>query len=265
VVVTGATGRTGSLLYKRLVAEGLWKVRALVRNSTKAKKVLGCEACDESEGVFKGDITNASSLSRVMSGADTLAVVTASTPKCSGIPFGPFGKCTYPRGGEPKVIDWQGTKAQVVAFASAEGSIASKQVLYVSTMDTTVPNNFLDRLDHGYVSFYHLQAEAAVMSSGIPFTIAKACGLGDGAAGKHKLIVGHDDASFSLLVDHTIARDDVARVLVEAIRAPSASAGLRFDLCSQELGRPTTDISKDVFQAARFPWQLPTQVAAAFK
>merc|ERR1712139_163302 len=100
-------------------------------------------------------------------------------------------------------------------------------------MDTTVPDNFLDKMNSGYVSFYHLQAEASIMSAGIPFTIAKACGLGDddSKAGKNKLIVGHDDSSFSLAVNHQIQRADVARVLVEAVRNPEASKGLRFDLC----------------------------------
>merc|ERR1711862_733005 len=104
--------------------------------------------------------------------------------------------------------------------ASSGGVPASKHVLYVSTMGTTMPDNFLDKLGNGYVSFFHLQAEAFIMSSGIPFTIVKACGLGDGVAEKKKLIVGHDDSSFSLLVNHMIQRDDVARVLVEAVRNP---------------------------------------------
>eukprot|EP00440_Ansanella_granifera_P067321 gb/GFBE01073016.1/.p1 GENE.gb/GFBE01073016.1/~~gb/GFBE01073016.1/.p1 ORF type:complete len:290 (+),score=63.58 gb/GFBE01073016.1/:1-870(+) len=254
VVVTGATGRTGSLLYKRLKAEGIYNVRAFVRNATKAKDVLSCASCDESEGVYEGDITDPASLKKVMTGADALAIATSSSPVCHGVPFGPFGKCAYPKGAEPKVIDFQGTKAQVTAFALAGGDLASKHVLYVSTMDTTVPDNFLDKIDNGHVSFFHLQAEAFIMSSGIPFTITKACGLGDGAAGKNKMIVGHDDASFSLILDHVIPRDDVARVLVEAIRDPAAAAGLRFDLCTQALGKPTTDIANDVLKAARLPW-----------
>merc|ERR1711920_910588 len=106
----------------------------------------------------------------------------------------------------------------------------------------------------GHTSFYHLQAEAFIMSSGIPFTIAKACGLGDKSAGRNKLIVGHDDASFSLMLDHTIQRDDVARVLVEAIRNPALAARLRFDVCSQFFGKATTNIRDDVLKAARLPW-----------
>lgn len=254
VVVTGATGRTGSLLYKRLKSEeGKWNVRAFVRNSTKAKGILGCDKCDESEGVFEGDLTKPSTLTHVMQGADVLAIATASEAKCDGIP--PFGKCTYPAGAAPKDIDFLGTKAQVQAFGTAGGDNKKKHILYVSTMDTTQPDNFLDKLANGYVSFYHLQAEVEIMSSGIPFTIPKACGLGDGEGGKKALIVGHDDSSFSLILNHEIKRDDVARFMVEAIRDPALSAGLRFDLCSKALGAATTDIANDVFKAAKFPWQ----------
>merc|ERR1712217_554164 len=90
------------------------------------------------------------------------------------------------------------------------------------------------------------------MASGIPFTIAKACGLADGEGGKSKLSIGHDDKTFSLT--HTVKRDDVARVLVEAVRSPVAAAGLRFDICSEYFGGSTTDIVKEVFKLARYPW-----------
>lgn len=259
VVVSGATGRTGLLLYKRLKAAGVWNVRAFVRNTTKAKDILGCTACNESEGIFVGDITDPSSLVGVMKGADSLVITTASEPHCTGV-F-PFLKCSFSKGAMPKDIDWKGTKSQLLAFASSGGSVQSKQVLYVSTMGTTSPDNFLDKFGNGFTSFYHLQAESFVMSAGIPFTIVKPCGLGDGPPGKNKLIVGHDDASFSMILDHTIQRDDVARILVEAVRNPTLSAGLRFDVCSQFWGSPTTDIAHDVLKAARLPWDHRDGVA----
>merc|ERR1712048_184108 len=77
VVVTGATGQSGSLFYNRLKAEGLWNVRALVRNATKAKALLKCSVCDESEGIFVGDLTSPPSLKNVMKGADALAIFTS--------------------------------------------------------------------------------------------------------------------------------------------------------------------------------------------
>ena len=49
VLVTGATGRTGSLIYKQLQGSAGVSVRALVRHRDDARTKLGCTACDESE------------------------------------------------------------------------------------------------------------------------------------------------------------------------------------------------------------------------
>merc|ERR1712048_1127249 len=150
-------------------------------------------------------------------------------------------------------IDWEGTKTQVAAFASGGGDVSKKLVVYVSSGLTTNPDGFYDKLGNGNSLFYKLNAEAFIMSSGLPYTILKPCGLGDGPAGKHKLIVGHDDKDFNIVLNHNIQRDDVARVIVEAVRNPFEASGLRFDLCSQLLGRPTTNIVSDVFQRAMYP------------
>merc|ERR1719424_1482101 len=74
VVVTGATGGTGSLIYKQLKQTPGVEVRGLVTNLDKAKKVLNCSACDASEGIYLGDVTNKSSLMELMKGADSLAI-----------------------------------------------------------------------------------------------------------------------------------------------------------------------------------------------
>eukprot|EP00929_Paragymnodinium_shiwhaense_P096004 TRINITY_DN5741_c0_g1_i1.p1 TRINITY_DN5741_c0_g1~~TRINITY_DN5741_c0_g1_i1.p1 ORF type:complete len:295 (-),score=66.18 TRINITY_DN5741_c0_g1_i1:238-1122(-) len=255
VLVTGATGKTGALTYKRLKAEGFYNVRAFVRNATKAKDTLGCEKCDESEGVFVGDLHDSKAVAHVMEGVNTLVVVTASTPRCTGIiPFGPFNHCEYVKGGTPKDIDWEGTKAQVSAFAAASGVLKFKHLLFVSSGMTTVPDNFLDKIANGQNLFYKLNAEAAIMSSGLPYTIVKPCGLTDTAAGKKKLIIGHDDEGFSLAIDHAISRDDVARILVEAIKSPAASTQTRFDVCSHFWGAATTNVLTDVIKASYYKW-----------
>lgn len=252
VLVTGATGRTGVVTYKRLQSEGYLQVRAFVRNVTKARAILGCNKCDEGEGIFVGDINDKKAVANAMLGVDMLVIATAAVPHCTGVPVPPFGSCSYPKGGMPKDVDWEGTKAQVTAYAST-GDISSKHIVFVSAGGTTVPNSFLDKLGNGQISFYKLNAESFIMNSGVPFTILKPCGLGEGVGGKKKLIVGHDD-SINLAIDHLIQRDDVARVIVEALRTPTASKGLRFDLCSQAWGAPTKDIVADVFKAAMYPW-----------
>lgn len=255
VVVTGATGRTGLEVYQQLKATGKFNVRAFVRDAAKAKQLLKCSACDESEGVFVGDLTKPDTVSAVMKGSDVLMITTAATPKCTGpIPIPPFQHCNYSKGADPKTIDFEGTKTQVSAFGKGGGSLASKLVVFVSSEMTTVPNNFLDKLGGGQDLFYKLNAESFIMQAGMPYTILKPCGLGDGEPGKKKLIVGHDDEGFNSIIDHLIQRSDVARVMTEAALSRSAATNLRFDLCSHFLGSPTTDIVKDVFKAAMYPW-----------
>jgi len=247
VLVTGATGRTGALLYGALKEKGV-AVRALVRNATKAKEVLGCSKCDASEGIFVGDVTKKDSLAPAMQGASALAIVTSAVPICSKP--GDMTTCGYPKGAFPIDIDFHGGKAQIETFAEANPGTQGPIVL-CSSMGTTEPDNFLDKLGNGHILFYKLNLEAALMSSGLPFTVVKPCGLGDGPAGKQELVVGHDDEVQEK--PPMVSRADVARVMAGAVLQPSEAANLRFDLCARA-GTPTVDVS-EVFKAARYPWQ----------
>jgi len=255
VLVTGATGGTGLQVFKQLKADGGFKVRAFVRSADKAKKMLGCDKCDESEGIFVGDLTDTASVKKAMKDVDKIAITSSAVFDCNG-PLDPTKPpCYYHNHSYPVDIDWVGTKTQVEALASLD-SIATKQVVYVSTRDTMDPNSRYGNLGDGHTSFYHLNAEAFIMSSGVPFTIIKACGLGDDKPGQYKLVVGHDGKGYDQKLDSVIDRSDVARVVVQAFHKPSSSNNLRFDLCS-EMGPAATkdaDIVKDVFDAARYPW-----------
>ena len=68
VLVTGATGRTGSLAYGQLLKMSqqpgatVARPRALIRNATGAQEILNCTKCDASEGVYIGDVSNATLL-----------------------------------------------------------------------------------------------------------------------------------------------------------------------------------------------------------
>eukprot|EP00928_Gymnodinium_smaydae_P018324 TRINITY_DN16980_c0_g2_i1.p1 TRINITY_DN16980_c0_g2~~TRINITY_DN16980_c0_g2_i1.p1 ORF type:complete len:274 (-),score=58.25 TRINITY_DN16980_c0_g2_i1:169-990(-) len=245
VVVTGATGRTGAQVYNQLKEQGV-KVRAVVRNLTKAKEVLKCSACDASDGVFVADVTDKNSLTAAMTGATSLAVVTSATPKCTD--FKDPKSCHYDEHAYPVDVDFHGGKAQIEAFAA---SGAKGPVVLCSSMGTTDPENFLDKLGNGHIGFYKLNEEAFLMSSGLPFTIVKPCGLTDGPASQRELRVGHDDDMHE--TPPLVPRADVARVMVGALLHPEKASGLRFDLCSRP-GSPTTDVDS-VFAAARYPWQ----------
>ena len=116
VLVTGAAGRTGELLYAYLKADPrIGQVRALVYGSgtgspaerQKAKAALNCSACDASEGIFYGDVTVPSSLTAAFDGMDTVAITTA---------VGGFGNDTKTR--EVELVGVENQAAALVAGAS---------------------------------------------------------------------------------------------------------------------------------------------------
>jgi uncharacterized protein YbjT (DUF2867 family) len=222
-LVTGATGRTGSLLFQKLKADSAFgEVRALVISIERAKSVLNCSKCDPSEGIFVGNVTDPATLVAATAGVSTVAICVGASPSVSSA--------------LQKAIEWTGVQNQVAALAS-QTSVASKHVLLVSSMGTTSPNPSPG--EGGSILFWKEQAESFIMASGVPFTIVKPCGLTSTAGGKHELLVGHDD---SLL--HTmppiVTRADVAAVMAYA--ATHHATTLRFDLCSKVLGPPTTDL-----------------------
>ena len=134
IVLTGATGRTGNLIYHLMKKHDL-NVRALVRNASKARDKLGCVKCDESEGIFEGDITVADSLTPVMEGASAIVIATSAVPIVDdkGIHF--------PDGAHPIDIDWHGAKNTLFAFANRKTKSGSGHVAFISTQGTTKPED----------------------------------------------------------------------------------------------------------------------------
>jgi len=235
VLITGASGRTGSLVYKKLKSGGHFsQTRALVRNASKAKEILGCTACSENEGIFEGDVTNASSLSRAFQGVDVLVIAV-------GV-----------HGNEPKAvvekIEWQGVKNQVETLL--QSGTTGKRVLLISTMGTTDPPS----ASSNDVFFYKLNAEAFIESSGVPFVIVKPCGLSEEVGGQRELMTGHDDQeSWFNEGFYMIPRMDVASVVAEAAVNPP-SCVLRFDLCAKGPHSGPFD-PQQVLRSAMLPWQ----------
>jgi len=253
VTVTGATGRTGSTVYLALKKQN-FTVRALVRNVSKARTILGCDKCTAEEGIFVGDVKDAASMHAAMDGADTLVITTGPAYHCL-IPSIYIG-CKYYDGADPEAMSWKAVRAQVSAFANTSRNNADRHVVLTSNDLTTLPDNFLDKIDNGFGCFYALNGEAFLMSSGVPFTIIKPNGLGGGDAGKQEIVVAHDDEGWKPtdLNYEFIARSDVARLLTFAAANPKQATGLRFDVTSKKSGgTPTTDIST-VFPQAMEPW-----------
>jgi len=251
VVVIGATGRTGSMVYKEMQAKGL-QVRAVVRNATKAKALLGCTKCDESEGIFVGDIKDVKSLGPAMTGADAVVISISCDQKCV-IPF----DCHFLPGEDPKTIIYEGTQNVVTALASSKGpALKDRQVLTISMANTEKPPSFffdlIAKLWGGFdVGFFNLNAEAFIMNSGMQHTIVKPCGLGEGPGSQKRLIASHDGAGINMR--NSVDRLDVAKVITAAMANPEIGTGLRFDFCADVAGPAQTD-PEDLLRDAMMPW-----------
>ena len=252
VLVVGATGQTGSRIYERLKASGV-PTHAFIRNVTKARQVLGCVKCDSSEGIFIGDVTNPSTIgANIFEHTGTIVIATGPDVICNPYPT----NCTCPKGACPVDVDWHGSKNVITAFAMA--SDGRGKVVQISSDCTTYPGcsnpmaGHRDPLTDPLDGHFKLDTEAFLMSSGLPFTIIKPCGLTNDAPVKAALDTFHDDLKTS---GHgKVARADIARLVDAAIHHPEVAAGLRFDFCSKP-GPPTPDSGLvAVLKSARRPW-----------
>jgi len=255
VTVSGATGHTGSQLYLALARSEGVTVRGFIRNVTKAREVLGCNRCDESEGIYVGDVLKPATMVAAMEGADTLVITTGPAYHCDD-PLLYVGCHFYP-GATPQNMSWQAVKNQVATFAGSDGpALGDRHIVLLSNDMTTIPNNFLDKIDNAQGCFYSLNGEAFTMSSGLLFTILKPAGLNDGDIALKEIVVAHDDEGWSSSnPDYEfISRGDLVRLLTYAVTHREESVGLRFDVTSLAVfGTPTIDVAP-VFKAAKYPW-----------
>jgi nucleoside-diphosphate-sugar epimerase len=128
VLVTGATGRTGALLFKQLrYNPAVAEVRAFVRSVDKARSVLGCTKCDESEGIFEGDVNDTVALEHASKGVNTIAICVGVTPPAPA-----------------KVeedVEFHGVENTVMALAQASNvhsfGVTALRVILCSSMGTT--------------------------------------------------------------------------------------------------------------------------------
>jgi len=251
VLVTGATGRLGALLYKELQKKGT-TVRAFVRDAEKARTVLGCSACDETEGIYVGDITHPEDLQHAMADGSvtTLAVAIGA------------GYKDPPEVVKAVEFDSVVSSVRALGLSSAEGgdghsnnNNSNLRVVFCSSMGTeqSPPSKFMGPILH-----WKLNAETFLATSGISTTIVKPCGLPADMAGKNStLLVGHFGAITKGSDYHSVSREDVASVMAEAAVGLSRKncQNLRFDLCSKP-GPPTTDLEA-LIESARWEWDQP--------
>jgi len=250
VLVTGAGGRTGQLVFSQLKETAGLQPLGLVR-SKKAQKTLVKKARAADEEIVRGDVTDCETLTDCMAGCDAVVLCTSAVPKI--LPFSIvkvlFKKTILRRkdagrpkfkfgpGGTPQEVDWLGAKNQIdAAVKSGVGHF-----VFISSMGGTQPDNFLNSIGKqpdgsgGDILLWKRKAEKYLKASGLDYTIIHPGGLVDQPPAERELLVDVDDALLALTT-RQVPRADVARVACAAVADRTTSAGLSFDLASKPVG-----------------------------
>ena len=212
VVVAGATGRTGRLLVKHLIAEG-YEVRAMVRSMEKGGKVLG-----ENIAMVKADVTQPSTLPPLLAGAD---FVISS--------IGVSGK------GEARAedVDYGGSLALIDASKSA----GIKKFIMVSSGGVTWWTHPLNWFSGGVLTWKR-KAEIYLRGSGLTHVIVRPNGgLNDKPGNANKIIFTQTDGFPCLF----ISREDVATVCVKALEHKEAN-NKTFEIKNSDDGLTTSSV-----------------------
>jgi len=248
VLVTGAGGRTGKLVFQQLKEDyPSASPLGLARSKKSVKQLRKCGA--NPEEIIKADVTNKDELVNAMKGVDAIVLCTSAVPKIKPLSLVKFmlkkilrrpdpGRPSFKfaPGGTPEEVDWLGAKLQIDAAKEAGVS----QFVFVSSMGGTQPENFLNTIGKledgsgGDILLWKRKAERYLVDSGVPYTIVHPGGLVDTAAGKRELTVDVDDNLLSLK-SRQVPRADVARVCCAAL-FDSAALKISFDLASKPEG-----------------------------
>ena len=243
VLVTGATGRTGSLVLQKLRSlpdkfEAIGFGRSLLKIQ---------EKFDSTTNFALGDIANPEDLETAISGCDALVILTSAVPKMKAPPQeGQKPEFEFEPGGLPEQVDWIGQKNQIDAAKQA----GVKHIVLVGSMGGTNLNHPLNNLGNGNILIWKRKAEQYLIDSGINYTIIRAGGLLDQPGGKRELIVGKDDTLLTSPpngIPPNIPREDVAELVVQALIQPNA-INKAFDVISKPEDDSTAVITSDTKQ-----------------
>ncbi|KAH6798422.1 Rossmann-fold superfamily protein [Perilla frutescens var. frutescens] len=235
VLVTGAGGRTGQIVYKKLKERAdQYTARGLVRTPESKEKIGG------EDDVYVGDIRDAEAIVPAIQGIDALIILTSAVPKMKpGFDPAQGGRPEFyfEEGAFPEQVDWIGQKNQIDAAKAA----GVKQIVLVGSMGGTNPNHPLNSIGNGNILIWKRKAEQYLADSGIPYTIIRAGGLQDKEGGIRELLVGKDDELLETET-RTIARADVAETCIQALIFEEAKFKA-LDLASKPegSGTPTKD------------------------
>lgn len=257
VVVSGAGGQTGQSLFRQLLdRRDEFVPLGLVRSEESKKSLI--ESGVPSSCVAVCDITDADAVRSVVNDFQStdgqpiaaFCIGTSAKPQPTSEINPDTGRpvFSFPNG-QPELVDWIGQKNQI--DACPDGC----HVVICSTMGGTDPNHPLNNLGRkvqdgkevgGNIVRWKRKAEMYLMeqSPRLKYTIVHPGGLLNEPGGQRELVVGVDD-QLTQTESRTVPREDVARVMLEAVRFPNKYDGRSFDLRSKPVEEstegPTTD------------------------
>jgi len=252
VVITGAGGRTGSLVFKKCLASPSYDPIGVVRSEASKSALIKNTGAIDSQ-IVVGDILGSNGgavLDKAMAGADSLVIATSAVPKIKPLSLIPviLAKITGKEGVRPKFtfkedqmpeqVDWIGQKMQI---DSAKKNGVRKVVL-VGSMGGTQKDNFLNTIGDGNILVWKRRAERYLIDSGLDYTIIHPGGLKDDEGGLREIVLNVDDIFLEDKAGpRSIPRADVAELCVQSLGL--AASRRAFDCVARAVGEgtPTTD------------------------
>mmetsp|Transcript_14735 Transcript_14735/g.18737 ORF Transcript_14735/g.18737 Transcript_14735/m.18737 type:complete len:334 (+) Transcript_14735:125-1126(+) len=266
VIVTGAAGRTGSIVFSLLNKDPRFDAVGLVRSEASAKKLIAKTACNLEEIVvsdvtqmeFEKEAENPHPWPYALDGAEAMVICTSAVPQISKVSIikamlkipmnilSPKKKAInfrdlqfkYKPGQYPEMVDYVGQKKQI----DLAKKMGVKHVVLVSSMGGLDKNNFLNQIGkdkngegHGDILIWKRKAERYLCLSGLQYTILHPGGLIDppSTSKTMELILDMDD---KLMQNEkkSIARTDVANLCIAAL-TESGGQSVSFDCIGRQL------------------------------
>uniref|UniRef100_A0A0G4G889 NAD(P)-binding domain-containing protein n=1 Tax=Chromera velia CCMP2878 TaxID=1169474 RepID=A0A0G4G889_9ALVE len=255
VLVTGAGGRTGKIVLRKLAERADVEAVGQVRNKKSARQLekwLGKEVKD-SVRVVEGDILKLESLNETMKGCDAVVLCTSAVPKpkvlsllsvilfnsvVKALGYKPWQlKFLWKGNGFPKEVDYDGAVNQINAAKKA----GVKKFVFLGSMGGSQPDNFLNSVakdpqtgERGDILLWKRKAERYLIESGIPYTIIHPGGLEDKPGREREVLIGVNDILLKRKYKG-IPREDVAEMCVTSLFC-DAARNKAFDICTNPEG-----------------------------
>lgn len=251
VIITGAAGRTGKLIFESLSRHANYDPIGLVRNEKSAKKLIQkikfslerIWVCD----VTKLDPNDNAGLPKGLSEATTMIICTSAVPKLRKrsvvtallkIPVNillrrkPFQfkevQFRYDRDQYPEKVDYLGQVAQI----DLAQRLGISHVVLVSSMGVTNEDDFLNSIGknhdgsgHGDILIWKRKAEHYLMETGLDYTIIHPAQLKDRPGGISDFVLDVDD-KLRTKGKCSISRADLASLCIASL---TVGKGIKLD------------------------------------